>query len=192
MWVVINGELRHCDDETLQHYGVPGMKWGVRRARRKVEKNERLNKKALEYDGKSASLAKKSEKIHSKVDLEAANKAATKSANLRKKASSLEKKALKTDNEFKRAKLESKAAKAKYKSAAAQVEANRLSKTAGYGAKAMKYSVKSDKAAKKAAKVRMKVAKNERYVAAMKRKVSSIPDEELRTTYAFVNDLFKD
>ena len=192
MFIVTNEGLKYIDDETQQHYGVKGMKWGVHRARRKMEKNEKLRKKALEADGAAAALSKKSEKIHATRDLGRSNKYAATAASRLKKAAKLEKKALKTDDDFKRAKLESKAAKAKYRAAADQVHANRISKTTGYGVRAMKYSVKSDKAARKAAKIRMKVANNERYIAAMKRKASSIPDEELRTTYAFVNELFKD
>lgn len=192
MFIVTNEGLQYVDDETLQHYGVKGMKWGVHRARRKMEKNEKLRKKALEADGAAAALSKKSEQIHATRDLGRSNKYAATAASRLKKAAKLEKKALKTDDDFKRAKLESKAAKAKYRAAADQVHANRIAKTKGYGVKAMKYSVKSDKAARKAAKIRMKVANNERYIAAMKRKASSISDEELRTTYAFVNDLFKD
>lgn len=192
MFIVTNEGLQYIDDETLQHYGVKGMKWGVHRARRKMEKNEKLRKKALDYDSKSAALAKTSEKIHASRDLGRANKYAANAALSLKKAAKAEKKALKTDDEFKRAKLEARAARSKYRAADYQVHANRIAKTTGYGVRAMKYSVKSDKAARKAAKIRMKIANNERYVAAMKRKASSISDEELRTTYAFVNDLFKD
>lgn len=32
----------------LMHYGVPGMKWGVRKARRKLKKASRLKQKASE------------------------------------------------------------------------------------------------------------------------------------------------
>ena len=32
----------------LMHHGVPGMKWGVRKARRKIKKASRLKKKASE------------------------------------------------------------------------------------------------------------------------------------------------
>ena len=180
------------NENELYHYGVPGMRWGVRRAQHKLSSNERLRSKALSLDKKAATLAKKSEKIHSTQDLERSNRAATKAANYYKKAAKLGKKALEANNEFARSKYEAKAETAKYKGAKATVDANRLSKTTGYGVKAMKYSIKSDAVAKKAAKARMKIANNERYVAKMNRKISSLTPEELAGAYSFVNDMMKD
>lgn len=58
------------------HYGVVGMKWGVRKADRLSSRNERLERKALKYDKKSAKLYRKSEGEHAKQDLKVANKAA--------------------------------------------------------------------------------------------------------------------
>lgn len=43
-YIYYNGELYRCDSE-LYHYGVKGMKWGVRRAKRQLEKTRsKLNK----------------------------------------------------------------------------------------------------------------------------------------------------
>lgn len=178
--------------EELYHYGVVGMKWGIRRAQHKAASNERLRNKALALDAKSANFNKKSEKLHASKDLGRYNRAAKKSAKYAKRAANLGKKALNSDNEFKRSTLEYRAEKAKYKSAKAKVDANRISKTTGYGAKAMKYSIKSDKVAKKAAKARMKIANNKAYISAMNRKISNLSQEELAGAYSFVNGTLKD
>lgn len=175
--------------DELLHYGVLGMKWGVHRAISKSDANQRLQKKALNYDKKSANLRKKSEKLHSEYDLERSNKAARKAAKYDKKAAIVRKKALKETNDFKKVLAEKKASKLEYKSAKKQIVANRISKTSGYGMEAMKYSIKSDKVAAKAAKARMKIASNEAYINATKRKISSLSEEDLRNGYEFVKRL---
>ena len=186
-YLIHNGNLYNVDE--LCHYGVVGMKWGVRRANRKSQTNEKLRKKALTYDKKVAALTKKAEKAHAKYDLERANKNATKSADLNKKAAKLSKKALNTDSELSRAIYERRSEKLKYKATKLDIKGDRLSKTKGYGSKAMKYSVKSDEVARKAAKARYKIANNKAYIEKMNRKVSTISPEDLKGAYAFVEEL---
>lgn len=174
----------------LQHYGVIGMKWGVRRAERKAYINERLTKKAIKYDLKSDRANRKSERIHAKQDLGRSNRAAIKAANYRIKADKLRKKAFKEQSDIKKTMIEKKAYKIDYKGAKQQIKANKLSKTTGYGVKAMKYSIKSDVLARKAAKARMKIASNKAFIARMNEKASEIPKSTKSTGHDYINNLF--
>ena len=188
-YVIHNGQL--MSTEELYHYGVMGMKWGVRRANSKAARADKLQKKALNYDKRSANFTKKAEKAHAENDLQKSNKAAVKAAKLDKKAAKIEKKSVKAESELTQDRLHKRSEKLKYKAANKRVDANRISKGEAYGSKAMSLSVKSDKAAKKAAKIRLKLANDQYYISKMNRKVSSLSKEELQTAYSFVNDMRK-
>ena len=59
--VYINGELFHAEDlseETLSHYGVPGMKWGKRKASGPSGPSRRTNRLEKSATRKSAALDK--------------------------------------------------------------------------------------------------------------------------------------
>lgn len=111
------------DVDELYHYGVPGMRWGVIRARknsadrgiaRRQKQNIKLEKKAAKYDVKASKRALKNIK---RGYGDAGLVATKKSAKLNVKAAKLEKKTLKLDSaDRKYLKLKRKAAKARLKS----------------------------------------------------------------------------
>lgn len=175
----------------LYHYGIPGMKWGVRRALKKSDRVNRITRKAAKLDKKEAEYKLKAEKAHNKHDLEGANRTSVKAAKLEKQASQYKRKALKTDSEFKRTRLERKAAKLDYKAASKKKKGEAVSKSTGYGRESMRYLNKSAEYARKAAKARRTIANDKLYIEKMKRKVSSIPQAELDSGYAFCKSVLE-
>ncbi|WP_288920273.1 hypothetical protein [uncultured Bifidobacterium sp.] len=167
MYVISSDSPLLADDETyLEHYGVKGMKWGVRKAVRKVRKNERLRQKAQKYDTK----ADMDEHLHPKRRFGDSNGKLgddildygqqRKAIKMREKANAIERKNNRTrDGETivkanaRRAKANVEASKLRYKSAKIEADLKVISK----------YRVK-------AAKARMFVAQNEEYIENMRRK----------------------
>lgn len=167
MYVISSDSPLLADDETyLEHYGVKGMKWGVRKAVRKVRKNERLRQKAKKYDTK----ADMDEHLHPKRRFGDSNGKLgddildygqqRKAIKMREKANAIERKNNRTrDGETivkanaRRAKANVEASKLRYKSAKIEADLKAISK----------YRVK-------AAKARMFVAQNEEYIEKMRRK----------------------
>lgn len=167
MYVISSDSPLLADDETyLEHYSVKGMKWGVRKAVRKVRKNERLWQKAKKYDTK----ADMDEHLHPKRRFGDSNGKLgddildygqqRNAIKMREKANAIERKNNRTrDGETivkanaRRAKANVEASKLRYKSAKIEADLKVISK----------YRVK-------AAKARMFVAQNEEYIENMRRK----------------------
>ena len=167
MYVISSDSPLLADDETyLEHYGVKGMKWGVRKAVRKVRKNERLRQKAKKYDTK----ADMDEHLHPKRRFGDSNGKLgddildygqqRNAIKMREKANAIERKNNRTrDGETivkanaRRAKANVEASKLRYKSAKIEADLKVISK----------YRVK-------AAKARMFIAQNDQFIENMRRK----------------------
>ena len=167
MYVISSDSPLLADDEAyLEHYGVKGMKWGVRKAVRKVRKNERLRQKAQKYDTK----ADMDEHLHPKRRFGDSNGKLgddildygqqRKAIKMREKANAIERKNNRTrDGETivkanaRRAKANVEASKLRYKSAKIEADLKVISK----------YRVK-------AARARVFIAQNDQFIENMRRK----------------------
>lgn len=167
MYVISTDSPLLADDETyLEHYGVKGMKWGVRKAVRKVRKNERLRQKAQKYDTK----ADMDEHLHPKRRFGDSNGKLgddildygqqRNAIKMREKANAIERKNNRTrDGETivkanaRRAKANVEASKLRYKSAKIEADLKVISK----------YRVK-------AARARLFIAQNDQFIENMRRK----------------------
>ncbi len=150
------------DNDELYHYGVKGMRWGVRRAKKELHEANREGRKGG-HNHAVAVLSTHRDKINKKL------------SKLDKKSEKLETKRYKqaTDSATKIAKLERKAAKLRKKAGKAfytSTSNKRLHKAA-------KLDYKISKLKEAAAKTQAKIEKNERLKDAFKKGLDEINDE---------------
>ena len=158
-YIIHNGTFYERNSDTLVHYGVKGMKWGVRRAMKELHESNRTGSKGA-HNHAVAVLSEHRDKIGKKL------------ASLDKKSTKLESKRYKqaTKTEKKIAKLERKSAKAKLKAGKAfytSTSNKRLHKSA-------KFDYKVSKLKKTIAKTQAKIEKNERLKAIYKKSLNEI------------------
>lgn len=150
-----------CSDEYLQHYGVLGMKWGVRRARKKL----------------SSSSATKEDKQKAVSSLQSHKSKAT------KKIGKLETQNQKLEKKLSDRKVKSELTAAKYKNTAAyyrrkasdglfvsESKANRLE------FKARKYDARADSILAKTAMYKARVESNKELINTFQKGINEIDD----------------
>lgn len=179
------------DDQAIIHYGVLGMKWGVRKTR---------GGKAGEYIAKRT---KKNQRLEAK-----ASKADKKAADLRQKVVDQRRRgSIKTQKmESKAAVMESKKDKAYYKYAmSGGSKGSQLKKSMRYQMAATKYLAKAEKIRlneakllnraanyeEKAAKYRKTIEQNKHFIGSMNAYMSVLPKEERELGQMVIDQMLK-
>lgn len=148
--------------DELRHYGVVGMKWGVRRGLSELRESNKTGNKGG-HNHAVAVLSGHRDKINKKL------------ATLDKKSDKLESKRYKqaTKDATKIAKLERKAEKALMKS----YKTKSVEKAEEYKQKSVAWNYKASKLKQKSAKTQVKIEKNNKLKETFKTKLNEINDE---------------
>lgn len=170
-------EYNQTNGYELYHYGVKGMRWGVRRRVKRAyyteQRNAKLEAKAKLQDRQSTRYAYKSAAANNRMF-----SSARKGARLANRASNLRIKLSKTTDADKALKLKSKINKYQFNADAATARGNAETRQKGYTKRASALASKSDAAKTKASKMRMKMTNNEVFKAKMENKVQKMTPEK--------------
>lgn len=164
-------ELIHADasEDELVHYGVKGMKWGVRRNTKRLNSSDSGNREKA-----AASLRKARDKGSAQI------------AKLKKKGVKLEEKYERhvIKSEMKAAKLNAKAANQRRKAYGLFVSSRKTAKRLG---KAQVLEAKASALTAKAAQAKAKINKNDAMIKAFERQINNIDTAMVEYGKKYVN-----
>lgn len=183
------------DDEAyLEHYGVKGMKWGVRKAERKSRQNRRLEKKVERNEKRSAKFKGLADRAHKNFFLDNHNdiqKMRSLARNERSTSKRYADRADRSTNEIDYTRNRQKSAQYKQASSHRATVANALERDNPYGIVSRNLYRYSDYYKFAADRARRKIADNEVYIALMRQKASDFSKEDRVRGEEFVRRMNK-
>lgn len=183
-------EMSVNDAPDIAHYGVLGMRWGVRKSERLRRKEVKLERKQQKFERRAARHQVKAEKRHNKIDLAGANRKSVRAARKERRAATYDRKARRSEragNIDKASKQREIAERKRYKAARLRTKSNRISRTTGYGPFAELSARRVDRYKRLAAKQKYKMARNERYIEKVAKKVNKFSKKDAERGKIFVD-----